>query len=69
MIQDFWLSRGPGVRTGKEWEFGVSRCKPLYIGWVNKVLLKSTGKYSQEAGVNHHGKDYEKKVCRTESLC
>ena len=29
--------RGGG---GKDWEFGVSRCKLLHIGWINgKVLL------------------------------
>ena len=27
-----------------EWEFGISRCKPVYTGWINnKVLLQSTG--------------------------
>ena len=31
---------------GKDWEFGISRCKLLYIGWINnKVLLYSTGNY------------------------
>ena len=19
----------------KDWEFGISRCKPLYVGWIN----------------------------------
>ena len=29
------------------WEFGISRCKLLYIGWTNhKVLLQSTGTFS-----------------------
>ena len=29
---------------GKDWEFGVSRCKLLYIEWINnKDLLYSTG--------------------------
>ena len=32
------------VRGGIDWEFGLSRCKLLYIGWINnKVLLFSTG--------------------------
>ena len=26
-----------------DWEFGISRCKVLYIGWINKVLLNNTG--------------------------
>ena len=29
---------------GKDWEFGINRCKLLYIEWIdNKVLLYSTG--------------------------
>ena len=29
---------------GKGWEFGISRGKRLYIGWIkNKALLYSTG--------------------------
>ena len=42
----------------------------------NKILLYSTGNYSQYPGVNHSGKEYEKEciyiyiyVCITESLC
>ena len=31
---------GEGHRGGKDWEFGVSRCKLLHTGWIsNKVLL------------------------------
>ena len=30
---------------GKDWEFGISRCKVLLIEWINnKVLLYSKGK-------------------------
>ena len=44
-----------------EWEFGISRCKLLYIEWIsNKVLLYSTGKSIQYPVVNHNGKQYEK---------
>ena len=44
-----------------DWEFGVSRCKLLYIGWINnKVLLYSTGNYSQYPVINHNGKEYKK---------
>ena len=29
---------------GKDWEFGISRCKVIYIGLINnKVLLYSKG--------------------------
>ena len=29
-----------------DWEFGVSRCKLLYLEWIsNEILLYSTGDY------------------------
>ena len=35
--------QGGGVWEGMEWEAGVSRCKLLYMEWINnKVLLYST---------------------------
>ena len=38
------VAKGKGKWGGKDWEFGVSRCKLLYIGWItNKDLLYSTG--------------------------
>ena len=50
-----------GERGGKDWEFGISRCKLLYIEWINnKVLLYSTGNYIQYSVINHNGKEYEK---------
>ena len=46
-----------GSWKGMEWEFGFSRCKLLYIEQINsKVLLCSTGNYSQYPTVNHNGK-------------
>ena len=24
-----------GMERGKIWEFGISKCKLLYIGWIN----------------------------------
>ena len=46
---------------GKDWEFGVRRCKLLYIEWIhNKVLLYSTGNYIQYPVINHKGKEYGK---------
>ena len=65
-----WLPRHGGGRDG--WEFGVSVCKLLLIGWINgKVLLYSTGKYIQYPGINRTGKEYFKHVCMclTEYLC
>ena len=44
-----------------DWEFGISRCKLLYIECINnKVLLYSTGIYIQYPVINHNGKEYEK---------
>ena len=42
-------------------EFGISRCKLLYTGWINnKALLYSTGNCIQYAVINHNGKENEK---------
>ena len=55
-----------GKRTSWMWyvknvEFGISRCKLLYIEWMNnKVLLYNTGNYIQYPVINHNGKEYEK---------
>ena len=47
------------IGGGMEWEVGVSRCKLLYIGWINsKVLLYSTGNYIQYPVINHNAKEY-----------
>ena len=46
---------------GKDWEFGVSRGKPLHIEWINNnVLLYSTGNYIQYPVINHNEKEYKK---------
>ena len=56
-----WFLRGSGDGGGKDWEFGIIRCKLLYIGWINnKVSLQSTGNYFQYPVINHNGKAYEK---------
>ena len=58
------VAKGEEAGGGMEWEAGVSRCRLLYIGWINsKVLLYSiysTGKYIQYPVINHNGKEYEK---------
>ena len=46
-----------------DWEIGVSRYKLLYIEWMdNKVLLYSTGNFSQYPVINHNGKEYKKRM-------
>ena len=53
------VAKGEGVGGGMECEAGVSRCKLLYIEWINnKVLLYSTGNYIQCPMINHNGKEY-----------
>ena len=58
---DLCLQRGSRDWGGKDWEFGISRCKLLCIGWINsKVLLYSTGNYIQYPVINHNGKGHKK---------
>ena len=38
------VAKGEGSWGKGDWEFGISKCKLLYTGWIsNKVLLCSTG--------------------------
>ena len=54
------VAKGEGVGGEMEREVGVSRCKLLYLGWINsKVLLHSTGNYIQYPMINRNGKEYE----------
>ena len=53
------VAKGEGVGRGMEWEFGISRCKLLYMEWIkDKVLLYSTENYIQYPMLNHNGKEY-----------
>ena len=55
--------RGEWGGGGRDWEFGVSRCKLVYIGWINnKVLLYSTGNYIQYPMINHMEKNVKKNI-------
>ena len=52
---------------GMEWEFGISRCKLLYIEWINnKVLLYCTGNYIQYPVINQNGKEKKKVISLTD---
>ena len=44
----------------EDWEFGIVRCKVLYTGWINKVLLYSRGNYVQYPVTSHNRKEYKK---------
>ena len=59
-----WLPKGRWGGSGKDQEFGISRCKLPYIRWINnKTLLQSTRNYIQNPMINHNGKEYEKICC------
>ena len=46
------------VEGRMDWELGISRCKLLYIRWIdNNVLLYSTGNYIQCRVLNQNGKN------------
>ena len=46
-----------------DWEFGIGRCKLLYLEWIsNMFLLYSTGNYTQSPRINHNGREYFLKV-------
>jgi len=38
-------AKGEGDRGGREWEFGISRGKLLYIKWINRRPYYITGNY------------------------
>jgi len=47
-------------RGEKDWEFGISRCRLVYMVWINnKILLCGTGNYIQNPVINHD-EEYEK---------
>ena len=65
---DLWLPRGRRGSGRMEWKFGVSRCKPVYIEWVNnEILLYSTKIYIQYPVINHNGNNIKVHLCITES--
>ena len=55
-----WMGRYGGRM---EWEFGISTCELLYMEWIHKVLLYSTGNYSQYPVIKHNGKECIKRIC------
>ena len=55
------VAKGEWSGRGRDWEFGVSRCKLLQIEWINnKVVLYGTGNYIQYPRINHNWKEYKK---------
>ena len=51
------VAKGEVIGGGIEWEVWVSRCKLLYLEWINnKVLLYSTENDIQYSMKNYNGK-------------
>ena len=58
------IAKGEGGGRGKDWEFEISRCKLLYIGWINnKVPLYITRNYIS------CDKPYWKRILKKECRC
>ena len=56
------VAKGEAEGSGMDGEFGIGRCKLLHLEWISKgVLLLSTGNYNQSLGIEHDGRQYEKK--------
>ena len=54
--------KGRGLEEGRIGSLGLADANYcyIYIEWINKVLLCSTGNYIQYPVINHNGKEYEK---------
>ena len=60
------VAKEMGGRRLMDCEFGLSRCKLVYIKRINnKVLLYSTGNHIQNPVINHNGKENEKEYVFT----
>ena len=68
---------GEGDRGGMDWEFGISRCKLVYLEWINNnVLMYNTGNSIQYHVIKHIEKNMKKEyiythihIYKIESLC
>ena len=48
------VAMGEREESGMDGEFGIGRCKLLYLEWIsNEVLLRSTGNCIQSLGIEH----------------
>ena len=53
-----------------DWEFGTSRCKLVYIEWIDKkILLYSTGNFIKYLVMKHNGKKMKKNVYMCVCVC
>ena len=53
------VAKGERIREGMDWQAEVSRCKLLYIEWINnRVQLYNMGNHIQYPIIKHNGKEY-----------
>ena len=59
------VAKGESGGSRMDRELRGGRCKLLHLEWIsNGVLVYSTGNYVQTFGIEHDGREYEKKnVC------
>ena len=57
------VAKEEGVGKGWIGEFGVSRCNYIQNGKNSKVLIYSTGNYTQYPAINPNGRNIKKNVC------
>ena len=58
------MTKGEKEGSGRDWEFGISRCKLLHLEWISdEVLLYTTGNYSQYLGIEHDRRYVRKEIC------
>ena len=58
--QTYNIGNRLGLPRGRRGKGEIRRGKLVYIEWISKkILLYSTGNYSQYPVINHNGKEYE----------
>ena len=56
------VARREGGGSGRDRELRAGRCTPLHLEWIsNEVLLHSPGHSIQSPGMEHDGRQHEKK--------
>ena len=63
------VAKEEGLGEGVEWEFGVSRCKLLYIEWINSKVLQYSRELYLYPMINHNRKEHKSVIYINESLC
>ena len=62
------VTKGNKEEGGINQEFGINKYKLLYINYMNKDLLYSTGNYIQYFVITYNGKESEKTISISTSI-